>query len=105
MIYCGGCENLGSHRRHCHSNPDYTREREWADQAEHLGDNVGPNNMAASNLLWRAAGLLNKAAQERLAQRAERIYLDPMDDAPDEERPGHYERIDVTDWKSVGEDD
>ena len=57
---CGGCKGIGSHRRHCRKNPDYSREREWADEAENLGDQIGPNNMAAANACYRAAGLLRR---------------------------------------------
>jgi hypothetical protein len=71
MTDCGGCQGLGSHRRHCKQNPDYSREREWADQAEDLGDMVGPNCMGAANALYRAAGLLRDQADVMQAKATE----------------------------------
>ena len=66
---CGGCQGLGNHRRHCRKNPDYTYERELADQAENLGDIIGANCCGAANACYRAAGLLNKQAEEKLENR------------------------------------
>lgn len=61
---CGGCEGIGSHRRHCPRNPNYDRRLEWADAAEQLGDRIGPNNYAAANYCYAAAGLLREEARE-----------------------------------------
>ena len=60
MSDCGGCEGIGSHRKHCRKNPDYSREREWADSCETLGDIIGPNNVFAANACYRAAGHLRR---------------------------------------------
>ena len=70
MGECGGCQGQGqgSHRKHCRQNPLYSRELEWADQADALGDQIGPNNMAASGLLWRVAGILRQAANVTINQ-------------------------------------
>jgi hypothetical protein len=62
---CGGCRGEGAHRRHCRNNPDYSRAAELADMAEDLGDQIGPNNMAAANLCYRAAGLLRLDAMSK----------------------------------------
>jgi hypothetical protein len=36
-----------------------------AQQAESLGDSVGPNEMGAANHLWAAAALLREGARQR----------------------------------------
>lgn len=61
---CGGCRNQGAHRRHCPHHPDYSRWRELADQAEGLGDRIGPNEHAAANHCYAASGLLRAKARE-----------------------------------------
>lgn len=62
---CGGCKGIGSHRKHCRQNPNYSYWRELADLAESLGDRIGPNEMGAANSCYRAASLLRaKAAEE-----------------------------------------
>jgi hypothetical protein len=63
-IDCGGCSGIGSHRRHCINNPNYSREAELADAAENLGDNIGANNPAAANACYRAAALLRANAAD-----------------------------------------
>lgn len=62
---CGGCQGKGAHARHCTRNPAYSYARELADEAENLGDLIGPSNMAAANACYRASGLLRgQAANE-----------------------------------------
>lgn len=63
---CGGCAGLGAHRRWCPASvgPTAAMLGKWSEQAESLGDSVGPNEMGASNNLWRAASLLREAAEK-----------------------------------------
>lgn len=63
MPDCGGCQGLGSHRRHCPQNPTFDRRRLWADQAEDVADKIGPNHHEAANLCYAAAGLLRRAVR------------------------------------------
>lgn len=63
---CGGCRGLGSHQRTCKTQPGYLFAK-WANEAKGLGDSVGPNEMAAANHLWAAAGLLAEEAKRRRA--------------------------------------
>lgn len=67
MADCGGCQGIGAHRRHCRENPTYTRQRQLADAAETLGDEIGSNNPGAANCCYRAAGLLMAQHRELLA--------------------------------------
>lgn len=39
-----------------------------AQQAESLGDSLGPNEMGAANHLWAAAALLREGAKSRAAE-------------------------------------
>lgn len=60
---CGGCDGKGAYSFRCPRNPDYDHRLVLADQAEDLGDAIGPNNMAAANHCYAAAGLLRKQAK------------------------------------------
>lgn len=67
---CGGCEGKGAHWRWC---PEVVGRSaslmgQQAQQANSLGDSVGPNNMGASNLLWQAAEMLRRDALARAAE-------------------------------------
>lgn len=62
---CGGCQGLGSHRRHCPRNPNYDIRLMWADRAEDIGDSIGPNNMGAANHCYTAAGLLRQQVKQQ----------------------------------------
>lgn len=55
MIECGGCQNLGSHKRWCRNKvgPLAAHYGPMAEALERYGDSVGPNNMELSNKLWR----------------------------------------------------
>lgn len=55
---CGGCQDIGSHRRHCRKNPNYNRYLELADRAENLGDEIGANDPGLANIAYRLSGLL-----------------------------------------------
>ena len=58
---------MGSHRRWCEAavgRAASTMGRQ-AQQAESLGDSVGPNEMGAANHLWAAAALLREGARQR----------------------------------------
>lgn len=67
MRRCGGCEGQGAHWKWCPEVVGQAASRfgQLADQAEALGDQVGPNEMGAANHLWAAAGLLRELARER----------------------------------------
>ncbi|MCD4535664.1 hypothetical protein LRP67_16345 [Nocardioides sp. cx-169] len=56
---CGGCQNIGSHRRHCPRHPDYHPYRLLADRAESIGDSIGVPELA--NLAWALAGAIREA--------------------------------------------
>lgn len=63
---CGGCEGKGAHRRWC---PVEVGERaayfgQLSEQAENLGDRIGPNDMGAANRAWALAGELRRRALE-----------------------------------------
>lgn len=64
---CGGCEGKGSHKRWCEVavGPHAAYLGRLSEQAESLGDSIGPNEMGAANHAWAAAGLLRAAAQQR----------------------------------------
>lgn len=63
---CGGCQGLGSHWRWCEAKVGRTASLlgQLSEQAESLGDRVGPNEMGAANHLWQASALLRKKAEE-----------------------------------------
>lgn len=68
---CGGCAGLGAHRRWC---PVIVGERaayfgQLAERAESLGDDIGPNDMAAANMAWRIASLLRARAIDEYERR------------------------------------
>ena len=69
---CGGCEGLGAHRRWC---PVDVGERaayfgQLSEQAEALGDRIGPNDMGAANTAWQLASHLRTVAEaEKAAHR------------------------------------
>lgn len=60
---CGGCQDMGSHRRHCPRHPDYHPLRVLADRAEGIGDSVGIPELA--NRAWSLGAALREAATER----------------------------------------
>lgn len=64
---CGGCRGIGAHRKWCENSVGRSAHMlgRWSQQAESLGDSVGPNEMGAANHLWAAAGLLREAAKKR----------------------------------------
>lgn len=72
---CGGCQGHGAHKRWCPAvvGPTAAMLGRYAEQAESLGDRVGPNEMGASNHLWQAASLLRKAATEAKIQHMEQV--------------------------------
>jgi hypothetical protein len=67
---CGGCAGLGAHRRWCVESvgPAAAMLGKYAEEAESLGDRVGPNEMGASSHLWTAAALLRVAAEKACDQ-------------------------------------
>ena len=58
---------MGSHRRWCEAAVGRAASimGRQAQQAESLGDSVGPNEMGAANHLWAAAALLREGARQR----------------------------------------
>lgn len=56
---CGGCEGQGAHSPRCHTQPGWLYRR-LADQAEKLGDAIGPNDYDAANTAWALAARLRK---------------------------------------------
>jgi hypothetical protein len=58
---------MGNHKRWCEAAVGRTASMlgRWSQQAESLGDSVGPNEMGASNHLWAAASILREAARMR----------------------------------------
>lgn len=63
---CGGCEGLGAHRRWC---PVAVGQRaayfgQLSEEAESLGDRIGPNDMEAANAAWYLAARLRKQAAD-----------------------------------------
>lgn len=61
---CGGCEGQGRHWRWCSRVVGFAASMlgQQAEQAEALGDQIGPNVMGAANHCWAAAALLRKEA-------------------------------------------
>lgn len=61
---CGGCRGQGAHKRWCEAvvGRSAALMGRYAEQADSLGDNVGPNEMGAANHLWIAAGMLRTRA-------------------------------------------
>ena len=70
MSDCGGCQGIGAHRRWCEAAVGRAASimGRQAQQAESLGDSVGPNEMGAANHLWAAASLLREGARARAAE-------------------------------------
>jgi len=56
---CGGCRNIGAHRRHCPRHPDYHPWKVLADRAESIGDSIGVPELA--NQAWALAGAIREA--------------------------------------------
>jgi hypothetical protein len=56
---CGGCRNIGNHRRHCLRHPDYHPFRALADCAESIGDSIGVPELA--NQAWALASAIRDA--------------------------------------------
>jgi hypothetical protein len=67
MSDCGGCKGEGAHKRWCPwiVGAAASRLGRQAEQAEALGDSVGPNCMGASNALYAAASQLRAEAGRR----------------------------------------
>lgn len=82
MTDCGGCQGLGSHRRHCPRSPTYNRWLELADQAEDLGDRIGSNDMGAANMAYGLAGRLRERGRERRRARQAVEETDRLDFRP-----------------------
>lgn len=63
---CGGCEGLGAHRRWCPVDVGETAAYfgQLSEEAEALGDRIGPNDMGAANRAWQLAGMLRERAQQ-----------------------------------------
>lgn len=55
---CGGCAGMGSHRKHCPRNPNYTYLGYLADLAEDMGDRIGGTDPGAANHCYAASGIL-----------------------------------------------
>ena len=53
MTDCGGCQNLGAHRRHCPHHPDYHPWQRMADMAEEIGDVIGSNDVGIANTAYQ----------------------------------------------------
>lgn len=68
MSECGGCRGLGSHRRHCPNNPDYTYFRLLADRYEDLGDRLS-NDPGRANQAYALSGLLMRLHREAIEYR------------------------------------
>ena len=64
MSDCGGCAGLGAHRRWCEAvvGPTAARLGALAEQADDMGDRVGPLDPDACNRLWTVAGELRAKA-------------------------------------------
>lgn len=56
---CGGCLNLGSHRRFCPHHPDYHPWRRLATMAEDIGDAIGSNDVVMANTAYGLASSIN----------------------------------------------
>jgi hypothetical protein len=66
-VDCGGCLGMGSHKRWCVAvvGPHAAYLGRLSEQAESLGDSIGPNEMGAANHVWAASALLRAAAELR----------------------------------------
>jgi hypothetical protein len=62
---CGGCQNLGSHRRWCRNKVGLSASiyGPMAERLESIGDTVGPNHMGLSNKLWQLSGEMREWAE------------------------------------------
>lgn len=68
---CGGCLDLGAHRRWC---PEVVGEKaarlgRFAEEAESLGDRIGANDPSAANDCYRAAARLRGQAMVAMVAR------------------------------------
>lgn len=61
MNDCGGCQNIGSHRRHCPRNPDYHLWKKLAEMAEDIGDRIGSNDCGLANRAYALSGAIKDA--------------------------------------------
>lgn len=61
---CGGCRDLGAHRRWCPEQvgPRAARLGDAAERAESLADQIGALDPAAANDCYRASGRLRERA-------------------------------------------
>lgn len=65
---CGGCQSLGSHRRWCRVKVGTAASiyGPMAEQLEHMGDRMGPNNMALANRLYGLSADVKAWAVEQI---------------------------------------
>lgn len=77
MSECGGCQGLGSHRRHCPRNPNYDYRLKLADDAETLGDRVSGIDHALANHCWFVAGGLRLLVREERGEPATDLLRAP----------------------------
>lgn len=66
---CGGCRDMGSHRRHCPRHPDYHPFIVLADRAESIGD-------------WALAGAIREAVPDHPYRNLNAVR--PTEDRADE---------------------
>lgn len=68
MSACGGCQNIGAHKRWCINKVGLTASvyGPMAEQLEAMGDRVGPNNMGLANELWHLSGEMRAWAESQV---------------------------------------
>lgn len=70
MRKCGGCKGMGRHTRWCTAVVGTMASLlgRMAEEADSMGDQIGPNNMRASNMAWQLAAVLREDAMARAAE-------------------------------------
>jgi hypothetical protein len=58
---CGGCRDIGAHRRHCPRHPDYHPWKLLAERAEDIGDSIGSNDPSIANWAYGLGGAIRAA--------------------------------------------